>query len=315
VSTSDVYIGLDVAKAYVDAAVMPSGELWRAEYSPAGIAALVERVCGLSPALVVLEATGGLELGVVTALLAAGLPIVVVNPRQVRDFARATGRLAKTDALDAHILARFAEAVRPVVRPLPDEATRELSELVTRRRQVVDMLVAEKNRLRGASSRVRPRIQDVIALLERQLADLDRELTRLVRSSPIWRAKDDLLRSAKGVGPVLATTLLAQLPELGSLNRRQIAALVGVAPLNRDSGTLRGRRKVWGGRAQVRAVLYMATRTATRCNPLIRAFYHRLLAAGKLEKVAVTACMRKLLTTLNAVLKYQARWDPHRACP
>ena len=255
-----------------------------------------------------LEATGGFEVDVAGALAAAGLPTAVVNPRQVRDFARATGLLAKTDQLDAQALAHFAEAVRPEPRPLPDAQAQELSALLLRRRQLVDMLTAEKNRVSLAAARIRPQIQTHIAWLQQQLADLDRDLGQLIRSSPVWRAKDDLLRSVPGVGPVLATTLVASLPELGTLTRQQIAALVGVAPLNRDSGTWRGRRTVWGGRAHVRAVLYMSTLVAVRHNPALRAFYERLRHAGKLPKVALTACMRKLLTILNAMLKHQTRW-------
>jgi transposase len=258
--------------------------------------------------LVVLEATGGIELPLVGALAAAGLPVVVVNPRQVREFARATGRLAKTDAIDAQVLARFAEAVQPALRPLPDAATQQLSSLVTRRRQVIEMLTAEKNRLRTTAPAVRDHVKEHILWLERSLSDLDRELEQAIHSSDIWRAQDDLLQSAPGVGQVLSTTLLAELPELGTLNRKEIAALVGVAPLNRDSGTLRGRRTVWGGRSQVRAVLYMAALVATRFNPVIRAFYQRLQAAGKPKKVALTACMRKLLTILNAMMRHQIPW-------
>lgn len=270
--------------------------------------ATVSRLRARQPTLIVLEATGGFEVDVAGALAAAGLPTAVVNPRQVRDFARATGRLAKTDQLDAHALAHFAEAVRPEPRPLPDAQAQELSALLLRRRQLVEMLSAETNRVPLAAPRIRPQIQTHITWLREQLADLDRDLSQLIRSSPVWRAKDDLLRSVPGVGPVLATTLLASLPELGTLTRQQIAALVGVAPLNRDSGTWRGRRTVWGGRAHVRAVLYLSTLVAVRHNPALRAFYERLRHAGKLPKVALTACMRKLLTILNAMLKHQTRW-------
>jgi transposase len=259
---------------------------------------------------VILEATGGFELPLVGALLAAGLPVTVVNPRQVRDFARATGQLAKTDAIDARVLAHFGEAVRPELRPLPNEATRELAALVARRRQLIEMLTAEKNRLRLAARAVRRDIEQHIRWLERRLSDLDGNLAQQVRSSPNWRARDDLLQSVPGIGPVSSVTLLAQLPELGRLNRKEIAALVGVAPLNRDSGTLRGRRRVWGGRRHVRATLYMATLVATRCNPTIRSFYTRLLAAGKPKKLALTASMRKLLITLNAMLRNNVPWQP-----
>ena len=248
--------------------------------------------------MVLLEATGGLELPLVAALAAAALPVVVVNPRQVRDFARATGTLAKTDSLDAAVLAHFADAVRPSVRPLRDAETQVLNSMTARRHQVLTMLVSEKNRLGTAISAVRPRIESHIAWLEQELSDLDKELRQSLRQSPVWREKDELLRAVPGVGEQLSLTLLADLPELGALDRRQIAALVGVAPFNRDSGTLRGRRAVWGGRSRVRGVLYMGTLTATRYNPVIRDFYQRLLAAGKTKKVALVACMRKLLTIL-----------------
>ncbi len=256
----------------------------------------------------VLESTGGLELPSVAALAAAALPVVIVNPRQVRDFARATGTLAKTDALDAAALAHFADAVRPKVRPLKDADTQVLSSLVARRHQVISILVAEKNRLRSAITVVRPRIEAHIAWLEQELSDIDEGLRKTLRSSPVWREKDDILRSVPGVGEQLSLALLSQLPELGTLNRRQVAALVGVAPFNRDSGTLRGKRRIWGGRARLRAVLYMAAMVASRFNPAIRDFYQRLLAAGKPKKVAFTACMRKLLVILNSMVKRRSPW-------
>lgn len=304
------FVGIDVSKAQLDVAVRPSGETWAVPQDEASLTRLVARLRTLGPTLIVLEATGGLEVAVAGALAAAPLPVVVVNPRQVRDFARATGTLAKTDRLDAQILAQFAEAVRPAPRPLPDEQAQELSALLQRRRQLVEMLTAEKNRLAMASRRIRPQLQAHIEWLQRQVRQFDDDLRALVRASPLWREKDDLLRSAPGVGPVLATTLVAALPELGTLTRQQIAALVGVAPLNRDSGTLRGRRTVWGGRAHVRAVLYMGTLVAVRHNPALAAFHQRLRAAGKAPKVALTACMRKLLTMLNAMLKHRTRWTP-----
>jgi transposase len=257
----------------------------------------------------VLEATGGFEHAVVAALAAAGLPVVVANPRQVRDFARATGQLAKTDAIDAQVLALFAERVRPEPRRLPDEAAQALDALLTRRRQLLDMLVAEKNRLGFARPVVRRGITQHIRWLERRLGDVDHELGQMIEHSPVWRATDDLLRSVPGVGPVLSRTLLGELPELGQLNRKQIAALVGVAPLARDSGTLRGKRVVWGGRAPIRTVLYMSTLAAARCNPVIRAFYLHLRAAGKPAKVALTACMRKLLVILNAMVRANTHWQ------
>jgi len=255
----------------------------------------------------------GLDGPLAAALASAGLPVAVVNPRQVRDFARATGKLAKTDRLDARMLALFAERVRPKPRPLPDATARELEALVARRRQLLEMHTMEGNRLRTALAQVRPQIREHLAWLERQIRDVDRQTRDLVRSSSLWRAQDDLLQSTPGVGPVLSRTLLAALPELGTLDRRQIAALVGVAPFNRDSGTLRGKRTVWGGRAPVRAALYMAALVATRFNPVIRTFYRRLCLAGKPKKVALTACMRKLLTTLNAMLKHRTPWRPDHA--
>ena len=269
---------------------------------------LVSQVEDLDPAMVLLEATGGLELPLVAALAAASLPVVVVNPRQVRDFARATGKLAKTDSIDAAVLAHFAEAVRPPVRPLRDAETQILNSMVARRHQVMTMLVSEKNRLRTAISPVLPRIEAHIAWLEQELGDLDQGLRQTLRQSSVWREKDDLLRTVPGVGEQVSLTLLAYLPELGTLDRRQIAALVGVAPFNRDSGMMRGRRTVWGGRAQVRATLYMGTLVASRHNPLIRTFYQRLLTAGKPKKVALVACMRKLLTILNSMIKHHSPW-------
>jgi len=239
--------------------------------------------------------------------------VVVVNPRQVRDVAKATGRLAKTDALDAAILAQFAEAVRPPRRPLPDAATRALSALLTRRRQLLDRRTAEQNRLGTAPGPVRTRIRAHLTWLRHELAHLDEDLGRTIHESPVWREQDDLLQSVPGVGPVVARTLLASLPELGTLNRKQLAALVGVAPLNRDSGTLRGRRTIWGGRASVRTVLYMSALAASRCNPVIRAFYQRLIAAGKAKKVALTACMHKLLMILNAMVKHRTSWETNLA--
>lgn len=303
-----LFVGIDVSKERLDTALRPSGERWATPNDDRGISQVCRRLQTRAPALIVLEATGGLELPVVGALAAAGLPVVVVNPRQVRDFAKATGRLAKTDTLDAAVLAQFAEAVRPVPRPLPDAETQALSALLTRRRQLLEMRTAEQNRLGQARPPVRTEIQAHIAWLNRRLAHLDDELGRAIRESPVWREREQLLQSAPGVGPVLARTLLASVPELGTLNRKQIAALIGVAPLNRDSGSRRGRRKVWGGRAPVRAVLYMATVAASRCNPVIKAFYARLLAAGKAKKVALTACMHKLLLILNAMVKHQSTW-------
>ena len=306
--TTPLFVGLDVAKAHLDVAVHPTGEQWQVANRPEAFAALVERLHALAPTLIVLEATGGYETPILSALAVAGLPVVAINPRQVRDFARALGILAKTDQLDATVLAHFADRVRPPVRPLPDEATAELAALLTRRRQLLDMLIAERHRLAQARPAVRQSLTQHIRWLEQRLRDLDDNLTTRIRHSPVWRAKEDLLRSVPGVGPILARTLLADLPELGRLSRRALAALVGVAPFNRDSGRLRGRRAIWGGRARVRAALYMAALVASRRNPLIGAFYQRLLAAGKPKKLALTACMHKLLTILNAMVRTRQPW-------
>lgn len=306
----EIYVGIDVAKEQLQVAVRPGGEAWSVTNDRPGLRDLVKRLAASKAALVVLEATAGMEMPVVAALAAAGLPVVAVNPRNAREFARATGRLAKTDIIDAHVLAQFGEALKPPLRPLPDAATQELNALVTRRHQLVEMITAEKNRLAQAVTKaVRASIREHIRWLERRLADIDQDLAGSIRQTPVWREKDELLRSVQGVGPVLSTTLLAGLPELGALGRKQIAALVGVAPLNRDSGRHRGKRMIWGGRARVREALYMGTLVATRFNPVIRAFYQRLLAAGKPKKVALTACMRKLLTILNAMARHDTPWQ------
>jgi len=307
-TTAPVFVGIDISKARLDVALRPAGSPFTVPYDDAGIAMVVERLGALSPVGIVVEATGGLEVLLSGALATAGLPVAVVNPRQVRDFARATGRLAKTDRLDAQILAQFAEAVRPACRPLPDASTQQLAALLTRRRQLVEMLTAEKNRRGSAPHGMRSQIQTHIDWLEQHVAQLDRDLTTAVQASPIWRAHDALLRSVPGIGPVITRTLLAELPELGTLTRKQIAALVGVAPLNRDSGAFRGKRTIWGGRASVRAVLYMGALVAARHNAVLKAFYQRLRGAGKAPKVALTACMRKLLTILNAMLKHRTPW-------
>lgn len=302
------YVGIDVSKAQVDVAVRPTGQRWVVSYDDSSVEELVSQMVNLGPVMVLLEATGGLELPLVAALAAEALPVVVVNPRQIREFARATGTLAKTDSLDAAVLAHFADAVRPSVRPLKDSETQVLNSLLARRHQVMTMLVSEKNRLGTAIGAVRPRIEAHIAWLEQELSDSDKGLRETLRQSPVWREKDDLLRTVPGVGEQLSLTLLAHLPELGTLNRREIAALVGVAPFNRDSGTLRGKRTVWGGRSRVRGALYMGTLSATRCNPVIRDFYQRLLAAGKPKKLALVACMRKMLVILNAMMKAGQPW-------
>jgi transposase len=304
------FIGIDVAKHRLDVHARPSGESFAADYDDEGVAGLVERLASLAPALVVLEATGGLEVRLAAALAAAGLPVAIVNPRRVRAFARTTGRFAKTDRLDAEVIARFAEAVRPPARPLPDEATRRLAALVARRRQLLEMLVAERNRRHMADPTLRDGIDAHLRWLEEALATIERDLDGAVRESAIWRAREELLRSVPGVGPVSARTLLAELPELGSLTRRQAAALVGVAPFTHDSGTMRGKRAVQGGRAALRACLYMAAVAAARgSNPAIAGFYERLRRAGKPAKLALTACMRKLIVTLNAMLRTGTAWQ------
>jgi transposase len=309
-SDPQTFVGIDVAKAHLDIAVRPTGERWTVANDDVSITALVAQLQAVSPTLIVLEATGGFQRAVVAALATAGLPVVVANPRQTRDFAKATGQLAKTDALDARALAHFAEAIRPAPRPLPDAQTDELRALLTRRRQLIAMRTAEQNRLGSAPPRMQEAIQAHIAWLTTHLATLDDALDTALRASPVWRERDELYRSVPGIGPVCARTLLLELPELGTLSRQRIAALVGVAPFNRDSGTLRGHRTIWGGRAHVRATLYMGTLVAVRHNPVLKVFYERLVAAGKAKKVALTACMHKLLTILNAMVKHQTPWQP-----
>jgi transposase len=294
------YVGIDVAKATLDVSVSGDPGVWQVPNADQDMDALCKRLSGLQPTLIVLEATGSYELRAAAALGAAGLPVVVVNPRQVRSYARSIGQLAKTDRIDARVLARFAEAVHPEVRPLLDDDTRALDALVTRRRQLVGMLVAEQ-------------IKAHLSWLRRQLAQFDGDIDGAVRRSPIFRAKDDLLQSVPGVGSATSRTLLALLPELGTLGEKQIAALVGVAPFNQDSGTLRGKRRVWGGRARVRTALYMAALVGSRHNTTLKALYDRLRAAGKPPKVALVACMRKLIIILNAIVRDGRPWDPTRA--
>lgn len=307
-----VFVGIDVAKAELVVSMIPSEERFTVANDERGVRTLVERLRAVAPTLIVLEATGGYELLGVAAIAAAALPVVVVNPRQVRDFAKATGQLAKTDRIDADILARFADVVRPAVREIPDAAAHELDALLTRRRQLLEMLQAERNRagqVFGNGQRlVKQSLKAHIVYLERELRMTDTDLGEMIKASSVWRERDELLQSVPGVGPVLSRTLLADLPELGRLSRRQIAKLVGVAPLSRDSGTMRGRRFVQGGRTSVRAVLYMAALVATKRNAVIRAFYLRLLAAGKPKKLALVACMRKLLTILNVMVRTATPW-------
>lgn len=305
------FVGIDVAKDTLDVHVRPSDETFQRANDEAGIRELVTRLQGVAPTLIVLEATGGYEMAVVAALASAGLPVAVVNPRQIRDFARATGQLAKTDRLDAAVNARFAEAVQPAARPLPSAEAQALGELLARRRQLVDMLGAERNRHgQVRDRRLRRRIGVHVEWLRKAIAEVERDLNDTIRSSPVGREKDELLTSVPGIGDVTAHTLIADVPELGRLTRRRIAALIGVAPLSRDSGTLRGRRMIAGGRPAVRRVLYMAALVAVRYNPVIAAFYARLTAAGRPKKVALVAAMRKLLTILNAILRDERPWQP-----
>lgn len=310
-SEHPTFVGIDVAKRTLDVALRPQATQWRTANDPAAIQQLVATLSPYHPTRLVVEATGGLERPLVAALTAAGLPVRVVNPRWVRDFARATGRLAKTDTLDARLLAQFAAQAELSPQLLPDADTQRLAALRQRRRQVQEMLTAEKNRLGCALPEMQADIQAHIDWLKERLAQLDDALAQAVDSRPAWQAQAALLRSVPGVGPVTVHTLLALLPELGHLNRKAIAALVGVAPLNRDSGRQHGKRSVWGGRGPVRAVLYMAAVAAVRCNPVLRAFYEQLRTAGKPAKVALTACMRKLLTILNAMVRHGTPWNPH----
>ena len=305
----ETYVGVDVSKAQLDVAVH-GGAAWRVVHDPKGIAALITRLHALAPALVVCEATGGWEGALVAALHAAALPVAVVNPRQARDFARGAGRLAKTDTLDAAALAHFAQAILPAAQPAPNAATVTLRAILARRAELVALRAGERSRLALAHTAVAPHIDAHCIWLDTAIAALDTELAAMIEASEEWRARRALLESVPGVGPVLATTLLAALPELGTLTHKQVAALVGVAPLNRDSGTKRGRREIWGGRTAVRGTLYMATLTATRCNPVIRAYFTQLRERGKAFKVAMVACMHKLLTILNAMLKQQTPWQP-----
>lgn len=305
-----IAVGIDVSKSELVVAVHPSGEHWTSDTAPPAIDALVARLGGLQSTIVVLEATGGYERAVVAAGAAAGLPIAVVNPRQVRAFAQALGRTAKTDSIDAHVLALFGARVQPAPRAITDADTQALAALVARRRQLLDMLTAERQRLdQAATNVIRRDLRNHVRWLERRVREVDDEIGGAIERSPVWRVQEDLLRSVPGIGPTVARTLLAELPELGQLDRRAIAALVGVAPFNRDSGQWRGRRMIGGGRASVRAALYMAALVATRHNVALRDFYRRLRTAGKPAKVALVAVMRKLLTIVNAMVKHQSRWQ------
>ena len=303
------YVGIDVSKDRLDVHVRPSGEAFAVARDGEGLAALLERLRPLAPSLVAVEATGGFEVVVAAAVGGAGLPLAVVNPAQVRYYAHALGKRAKTDKVDAEVIARFAEATKPEPRPLPDEAMRLLADLVVRRRQIVVMMVAERQRATRLPKRLKKSCERVIRVLEKELAELDHEIDTTVRGTPAWRAKEDLLASVPGVGSVVARTLIAELPELGTLDRRRIASLVGVAPYTRQSGQWRGKSFIGGGRSSVRAALFVAAMAAVRHNPAIRAFRQRLLAAGKPKMLAMVACMRKLLTILNAVLRDQKPWQ------
>ncbi len=311
----ELFIGIDICKDRLDVADDSESIPWSVANDDSGISSLVDRLKALQPALIVMEATGGLETLLYAALTTAGLPAVVMNPRQVRDFAKAMGTLAKTDALDAQVLARFGAAIQPEVRPMKDDTTQELTALVTRRRQLLAMLTAEKTRLQQAAKWIRKDIKAHTVSLEKLLKKLEGHVAEIIKKTPGWKEKDSLIRSVPGAGNVLSMNLLSSLTELGTLNRREIATLVGVAPLNRDSGNFRGKRMVWGGRAQVRAALYMAALSASRYNPVIKSFYQRLIAKGKKPKVALTACMRKLLVILNTMVKTQTAWNPNQFSP
>lgn len=310
--TQETFIGIDVCKASLDVHDLPFNEAWQTENSPAGITELVEQLLLYPPDLIVMEATGGLEMPVACALMEAGLPVAIVNPRQARDFAKATGQLAKTDQVDARLLALFGQRIRPEVRPLKDAEQQAFSQMLARRRQLVDMRVAEQNRWFMAQGAVRGNIEKHLEWLKQYIDDVDKDLGQFVQNSPTWKAKENLLKSFKGVGRVASFTLLALLPELGTLNRKQIAALAGLAPFNRDSGMMRGKRTIWGGRVEVRNLLYMVALVASRSNDTIRRFYEKLIQAGKPKKVALTACMRKILTILNAMVRDNQPWNPKR---
>lgn len=307
IEMGETYIGIDISCNTLDIAIYEEEKTHQFTNDQGGIRKLCDFLSGIKPTLIVFEATGGYEMPLYIALSEAKLPAALVNPRQVRDFARATGKLAKTDVLDARVIAHFAAALHPQPRPLPE--SQEIKDIVARRNQLVQMIIAEKNRLHNARKNIKLRIQAHIQWLEEELDSTNKELEQSISNNPEWKEKNDLLQSVPGVGPVLSTTLMADLPELGKLNRRQIAALAGIAPFNRDSGNLRGKRTIWGGRATVRGALYMATLVAIRFNPVIRQLYQRLVEAGKLKKVAITACMRKLLIILNSMVKHNTKWS------
>jgi transposase len=306
----DIFVGIDISKEHLDIAVRPTGQKWRMNNNDADISSLAERLKTLAPTLIVVEATGGLEMPLANTLAAEALPLVVVNPRQVRDFAKSLGLLAKTDSLDADVLAHFAEAVKPTPRKLPDEESQKLKALIKRRKQIVDMITEETNRLKSAPSYMDKDIKKHIDWLKKERKNIDNLLSKNVKSNHLWKKKDELFQSVPGIGSVVSTTLIACLPELGTLTNKQISALVGVAPFNCDSGKMRGKRRIWGGRADVRSVLYMAVISAVRWNSVIKAFYNRLIEMGKAVKVALTACMHKLIVILNAMAKSGTFWQP-----
>lgn len=309
-SSTSCFVGIDVSKHELDVHIRPDDRHCRLANTAQGLAALTNLLDGLAPERIVVEATGGYEHALVAHLVSEQLPVVVVNPRWVRNFARASGQLAKSDAIDSSVLSDFAEKMHPPLRPLPDEDLEQLRAILLRRRQIVDMIVAEKNRQETAPKGIARQIETHIRWLEKRLQEADHDLHHHIESTPVWKAKDEILQSTPGIGPTTARTLLAALPELGALNRHQIAALVGIAPLNKDSGKYRGRRTTQGGRSHVRCVLFMATLSSIRCNPIIAGFYKRLVAGGKPKIVAVVASMRKLLTILNTMIKRNVAWNP-----
>ncbi len=309
----ECFVGIDVSKDHLDVALLPDDQAWTLGNNETEIVSLVERLLAIRPTLIVIEATGGFEMLVASMLSAANLSVAVVNPRQARDFAKATGKLAKTDAIDAKMLALFGQTLRPEPRPLKSEELKELDSLVRRRSQLVAILTTEKNRLATAPNSIRHDIHEHIAWLKKRIDQLNQAIDKLIKQSPIWRAKDQLLKSAPGIGQVIASCIIAELPEIGTISNKEISALVGLAPLNRDSGKYRGRRIVWGGRSSVRSALYMGALSAIRYKPPIKAFYERLIKAGKKPKVAITACMHKLLIILNAIIKNSMPWNSELA--
>ena len=304
------WVGIDVCQKYLDVYVRPIGNLFQVTNNEVGIGKLVQTLSQIKPELIVVEATGGMEIDVAVKLTGAGLAVAIINPRQARDFAKATGTLAKTDAIDAEVLAHFADAIRPQVRQISDESSRQLEDLVARRRQISDMITAEKNRRRGKTNSVQADIKEHIEWLEKRLQEIESQISLALANNQDWQQKLKLLTSVPGVGEVVAVTLISSLPELGTLSHKSISYLVGVAPLNKDSGKFRGQRRIWGGRAKIRCVLYMAALVAIRFNPPIKVFYERLIQKGKLKKVAITACMHKLLIFLNAMMRSNQTWQP-----